>query len=339
MVEEPRIDTLLGVLMKRSRLPWYWAAAAVATVLLLSLILMAFLDDTLQDLSELSFWRVHLDAFALTTYVLVAYPFMWRVRDRAIQAFRPVLPIKEGDFDQLAAKISAPNRRGEWAAVLVGALVPVVLLQAASLDWDTDPWLSAYQVVVGLLFWGLMGWLIYDTLAGIRRIARLSQQDLKLDIFDTELLVPIAQWSLGISLAFVGGISLSLIFQTRDSLTSWNSITIYSFLVGVTVLIFFLSMWSAHTAMAEAKNRELALTRSHLVAASRELKERATGGRMEGMEGLSSTISSWATYQRLVQEVPVWPFNAVIIRRLAASVVAPVAVLLIKVLPRIGISS
>jgi hypothetical protein len=338
VVEEPRIDTLLGVLMKRSRLPWYWATAAVATVLLLSLILTAFLDDNLHDLSELSFWRIQLSAFALITYVLAIYPFMWRVRDRAVQAFRPVLPIEEDDFDQLAAEVSAPNRRWEWAAVLMGALVPVALIQAANLDWDAEPWLSVYAVVTTLLFWGLMGWLIYDTLAGIRSIYRLSRRDLKLDIFDTELLVPIAQWSLGISLAFVGGISLSLVFQTQDSLTSWDSITIYAFLIGVTVLMFFLSMWSAHTAMAEAKKRELALTRSHLVAASRELKERGAEGRMEGMEGLSSAISSWATYQRLVQEVPVWPFNAVIIRRLVASIVAPVAILLIKVLPRIGIN-
>jgi hypothetical protein len=111
----------------------------------------------------------------------------------------------------------------------------------------------------------------------------------------------------------------------------------YVILVCVTVLIFFISMWSAHNAMAGAKKRELDLAREHLVAASRELKNQAVRGQVGGMERLSYTITSWATYQRLAKEAPTWPFNAVIIRRLLASIIVPAVVYLIKILSGLGL--
>jgi hypothetical protein len=84
--------------------------------------------------------------------------------------------------------------------------------------------------------------------------------------------------------------------------------------------------------MAENKRRELDLVQEHLAAASRELKERAVQGRLEKAEELSSTISLWVTYEKRVKEVPTWPFNAGIIRRLAMSVLIPVAVYLVRII-------
>ena len=192
-------------------------------------------------------------------------------------------------------------------------------------------------MVIGMLYNGLLAWLIYDTLAGAVRVNRLSRRDLKLDIFDTEPLIPIARWSLGISLAFVGGISLSLVFQTREDLLRYQSITMYAILICVTILIFFISMRSAHNAMARAKKQELDLAREHLAVASRDLKDQAVRGQVGEMERLSYAITSWATYQRLVQESRTWPFNAGIIRRLIASTIVPAVVYLIKILAGLGI--
>ena len=146
------------------------------------------------------------------------------------------------------------------------------------------------------------------------------------------MLTPIARWSLGISLGFVGGISLSLIFGTPENLLRWQSITMYAILVCVTVLMFYLSMWSAHRAMSEAKKRKLVLARQRLAAVSRELEDRTEQGQFGRMEELSSTVTSWATYQRLVHEAPTWPFNAGILRRLLASIIVPAIVYLIKIL-------
>lgn len=336
MAEESRTYPLVEALMRRSPLPRFWTIIAVNAVLLLGLILVAALDDTLTNLSDWRFWQ--LSGLANITYILVVHPFMWRLRGQAIQAFRPLLSLEDGDFNRLAAEVSAPNRRWEWTYLLIGVGLAVALGQPWTLGWGPGHlWMAVYLVIVGALFNGLLAWLIYDTLAGTVRISRLSRRDLKLDIFDTELLTPIARWSLGISLAFVGGISLSLVFQTRESLLRWQSLTMYAILVGALILMFLLSMWSAHNAMANAKNRKLAMARKHLAVVSRELEDRAAEGQLTGTEGLSATITSWATYQRLVQEAPAWPFNASIIRRLAASIFVPAIVYLIKILSGLGL--
>jgi hypothetical protein len=311
----------------------------VAAVLLLLLILATFLDGAINDLSTWRFWQNNLEGPVVIIYILVVHVFMWRLRERAIQVFRPLLLLDEDDFNRLAAKTSAPNRRREWTSVLIGVGFVVVLGQPWNLGWGSgELWWSVYLVITGSLMNGLLAWLIYDTLTGVFRINRLSRRDLKLDIFNTELLTPIARWSLGISLAFVGGISLSLVFGTQESLLRWQSITMYVILVCVTGLIFFLSMWSTHGAMARVKRRELQLVQQHLRVASSKLKERAADGRLGRMEELSSTITAWVSYERRIKESPEWPFDAGIIRRLMASTLAPVAVFLIKVLSRLGIS-
>jgi hypothetical protein len=79
MAEEPRADNLLQALMKRSRLPWYWATAMVAAVLILLLVLAAYVDGSFGELSAWSFWQGLLDSPVLVIYILVVYPFMWRL--------------------------------------------------------------------------------------------------------------------------------------------------------------------------------------------------------------------------------------------------------------------
>jgi hypothetical protein len=338
MAEEPRTYPLVEALIKRSRLPWYWAIAIVVAVLLLFIILVTFLDGVFNDLSTWRFWQNSLEGPVVIIYILVVHVFMWRLRERAIQTFRPLLSLDEDDFNRLAAEVATPKRRWEWTSVLIGIILAVGLGQPWNLPWEPgELWWSVYHVVIGTLYNGLLAWLIYDTLAGAVRVNRLSRRDLKLDIFDTEPLIPIARWSLGISLAFVGGISLSLVFQTREDLLRYQSITMYAILICVTILIFFISMRSAHNAMVKAKKWELDIAREHLAAASRDLKDQAVRGQVGEMERLSYAITSWATYQRLVQESRTWPFNSGIIRRLIASTIVPAVVYLIKILAGLGI--
>jgi len=299
--------------------------------------MVTYFDSALSDFLEWEFWQKATLSLIQFSYILILYPFFWRLRESAIQVFRPLVNLDDEAFDRLAAKVSIPNRRWEWVAVLLGVTVTLIVGQPWNLAWKSgEVWTSVYTVIYSPIYSGLLYWLIYDTLASTIQHARLSRQQLKLDILETNLLTPVARWSLGISLAFVGGISLSLINRTWEDLISWSAIYTYSMLICVTVLIFFLSMWPAHKAIAIIKNRELALAQKHLIEASHELKERAEKGSLERAEGLFSTISMWETYQRLVKGVPTWPFNATIIRWLATSFLIPASVYFIKILAGLG---
>ena len=96
-------------------------------------------------------------------------------------------------------------------------------------------------------------------------------------------------------------------------------------------------MWSLHKIMARVKRNELEVAQQYMVDMSRKLKERITKGQIEDMEELSSAVAGGAAYERRVKEAQEWPFNAGIIRRLFASVLAPVSVHIIQIFSTLGI--
>jgi hypothetical protein len=336
--ESKREDNLLQTLMYKTRLSWGWATVTIAAVLLLLVLLAVIIDGSFTRLSDGAFLLNILNGPILITYVLVIYPFGVNLRERVIQAFEPLLRQNDKVFNNLVRKIRTPDRIWEWLIVFMGFILTIVIGQPWNLDWSPGGfWVSASKVIVSPIFNCLLYWFIVDTLNGVVRITQLSRQPLELDILETDLLTPVAQYSLGISLIFIGGTSISLINTTWEQLLHWNNIMTYSILIVAIVLMFFLSVWGTHNTIAKMKNRELALALKHLNEASKKIKERTLDSQSGSVEELSATISLWATYRTLVQQIPTWPFNANIIRRLIASIIVPAIVYFIKILAGLGI--
>ena len=331
---ETKSQPLLVVIMRQFRIPWYWVTVVIASILFSLLILVGYLDGDFNQQSIGGFWRTGLQGPVLIIYILVVYPFILRLHKPAIEAFRSLVSMSENQFNRLSTEITTVNRRWEWLAVFIG----IFLFLAIQRIWlGVYGWLHVYQITTEVILFGLMSWLIYSSIKGSRGIARLGKQNLQLDIFNTKLLAPVARRSLGNSLVFVGGISLALLFETQETLIEWQSVVVYSVLVLATILIFYISMWSIHNIMARVKRRELEVAQKYMAEMSRKLKEWTTKGQLQGMEELSSAVAGWAAYERRVKEAQEWPFNAGIIRRLFASVLAPVSVYLIKIFSILGI--
>ena len=316
---------LLEGFIKLTHLSWYAVTIIVAVVLLLFLILVAYLDGLFTDGIDWSFWRLGLQP-SIIVYIFLIYPFIQRLWNRALQSLRLLLP--QPEQLEIMQKITSYNRLWELIAFLLGAVFAIALSQ----PWNwVMKWTDVYSLVTSIFMFGLLGLLIYGGFAGTIRLAQLNRQYLKLDIFDTGLLIPVARWGLSVSLAFVGGISLSVVFQPFEHLREVSNIIVYSILVCVTVLLFFTSMWSTHSAMASAKRRELTVVRENLTESRRRLKEQATQGTKGGINRLYSAVAVWSIYEQQVQGLPTWPFNAGIIGRLIASAIVPAAIYIIKI--------
>jgi hypothetical protein len=102
---------------------------------------------------------------------------------------------------------------------------------------------------------------IYGSVVRSRHLAARSRAGLELNVFDGHLLTPFAQWGQSLSLVFVGGISLSLLFQSYESLRSMEGAIVYGSLVVVALTLFFMCMWTIHVALAKAQDKELARVR------------------------------------------------------------------------------
>jgi hypothetical protein len=340
MAKEPGSYPLLIELAQYSRLPRYWVTLMIAFIMLLVLVLAAFLGGVFTQLSEWSFWRNFLDAPVLIIYILVVYPLIWRLWWQSAQALQLLTPIDERDLNRSEIKVPIPNRRWEWVAILMGAVFWLSLWQpwGWSDRWKLGAiWLSAYEVITQSILFGLISLLIYSSSIDNWYINRLIRQRVDPDIFNTGMLTPIARSSLGFSVAWIGGISLSLVFQTQEDLLMWKNIIVWVILVCFAVLIFFLSMLTTHSTIAKVKRHELDLVQKYLKTAYYELKERAEDGSLKGTEEVSSTITAWLNYERRIKEVPEWPYTASIIRRLVASTVVPAVVYLLKIISGLGL--
>jgi hypothetical protein len=310
--------------------------------LILILILAAFLDGALTALPKGGFWRNFLDGPVLIIYILSIYPLIWRLWWRSVQTLQSLLPIDEKNPIRFINEVPRSKRLWEWIAILIGSLFWLSIWQPWGWEnrWESGAiWLSTYDVITQLILFGLLGLLLFDSFNGSRYFSQLSNQKLNLDIFNTEVLTPVARSSLGFSLAFIGGISLSLVFQTQDDLMMWNNILVWVILVCFAILMFFFSMRSIHNTMVTAKQNKLILAHKHLNIASRNLENRAMEENISEINESSPTIAvaAWAAYEKQVQEAPEWPFDTRIIRRLFASVLLPTSVYFLKILSALGI--
>jgi len=333
LAEERQRVPLLEYLVARMRLPWYVASGIIAIILLLLLLLAAYLDGPLAERLDWGHLRGPLLPLTIVVYVLIIYPLMGRLRDRTLLSLMPLLD-SSNSGRELVVKVFSTRKRWEIVAVLTGIVLGILL---------TLPWLwvnrplAFYAAVIDILMFGILGLIVYESMKGTLRLSRLFKRHIKVDIFTTSQLVPVANWSLGIAIAFLGGICISIAFQTVDSLLQIPTMGFYAILILVALIVFFFSMWSTHTAIVRAKKVELTIISNKLDHGFRELREKNTQTSTQNPDNVNSAIAAWATYEQRVQQVSEWPYDARIVRRLAASVLVPGIVYLLKLLLGINI--
>jgi hypothetical protein len=298
---------------------------ALALLLLLALAAYAHGDTGLRAGSDL--WMLGLDP-VMTVYILVVHPFMHRRWQRAMRSLE-VLASHTGS----AGPRTPFSRRGEWGAIALGALFGLVLARRVP---GLEGWLRLYSEAASALLFALLAGAIYGSVLRSRQLAAFSRAGLELNVFDGHLLTPFAQWGQSLSLVFVGGISLSLLFQSYESLRSIEGVVIYGSLVVVALTLFFMSMWTVHVALAGAQDKELARVRRDLAAAREVLLRHHAAASESAAHDPYLPVVVLGAYERQVLDASTWPFNPAIVGRVFASAVAPLGVYLLKLAFGVG---
>ena len=324
--------SLVDDLVERTRLSWPQAAVTVGLVLILLLGGSVYLDGLrarpFDGYSWSEWWhevRDELNRPAIIVYILFTYSLVKPSHDGAIEAFRRLLVVDDDGFDRLVAETSRGSRRGEWLALGIGAAAGLVIYR----PWNMpDPllWTKLFALLTVTLMYGLLGWIMYVSLGASQVFAEMHRQPLNIDVFDPTPLEPIARLGLGISLAFIGGITLNVLFSPDPrNLTSADGLIFYGASMLAAVLVFFLTMMSTHRVMSEAKEQKLKLVRRHLADAFEQLQQRASEANLQDMEALSDSIAAWLAYETRIKKAPVWPYTSDTIRNLLASTLLPAA--------------
>ena len=315
-----RLEDFLG--------PRYIAfVVALALVLTLLLVLAAYAHGGSGQRSGWRLWSLGL-APVMLVYILALHPFMRRRSKRAMQSLEALAPHADG-----VARPPRISRRGEWVAVLLGALAGLAI--ARRVPW-ADGWLWLYAEATSALTFAVLAAVIYSSVRRSRHLAAQSRAGLALNVFDAHLLTPFAQWGQSLSLVFVGGISLSLLFQSYESLRSVEGVIVYSSLILVAMTLFFMSMWTINIALVKAQDKELARVRRDLASAREALAGQRAGDMAGAVEDAYLPAVVLGLYERQVLDAPTWPFNPTIVGRVLVSAAAPLGVYVLKLAFGVG---
>jgi hypothetical protein len=315
-----RLEGYLG-----RRYAWFTLVLALVLILLLALAVLA--ESASGYRLGTAAWMLGLNP-TMTVYILVIHPPMHRRWRHALRSLQALAPAADG-----AVHPKQSSDRGEWVAMLLGAIFGLVLARYTP---GAEGWLRLYSEVTNALMFALLALVVYGGLARTRQLAARSRDGLELDVFDGHLLTPFARWGQAISLSFVGGICLSLLFQSYQSLHSLAGVLIYGCMIVASLSLFFMSLWAIHVALAKAQKRELVKVHRDLAAAREALRRYWAGNPAGTVVDAYLPVVACGIYEKQVRGASTWPFNPTIVRQLFASAAAPLFVYLLKLAFGIG---
>ena len=320
--------TLLGSWVERSRLSWSQASFIVGLFLLIFLLLAAFLDGIFNSPFDARYWRIILLGPTVVLYIFVTHPQIRRLRREAIESFRPIVKMSSQEFDSFVDQYLPLKRWREWLVFAASALLGEIILRPWSVE-DAVPlfWSKGYRVILTGVMCGLIGAVIYTSLACARFLARLHRRPLSLNVFDMTPLEPIARCSLFYALVLIGGVTLGLFFIPNQDA---RGIVINSTVLLSAVSIFFLSMRDTHSIMLKLKKRELAIARQHLAALHDKLQEETENGHAEALTRMAPTTNAWLVYEKRIDQAPEWPFTNPMLGKLLASMFIPITLFILQ---------
>jgi MFS family permease len=292
-----------------------------------------WLEGYWDELFSQRYWRAIFLQPAIIIYILILERAFKRMESNVIKGLRQIARLSDEEFDDLVDKTTRVGVRNELLAFLVGAVIG--LLIAAPWDLYQDfSWLLLYLTLVNIPMYGLLGWVVFVSIAGTRFPAELYRQPLEIDIFNLRPFEPIGRQSLAISLAFMGGIAISLLFS--DIIAGIFTIhfwAVYLILVIVAVSVFFLNMIPTHRVLSAAKSEEMDAVVHNLIEAYRELRRIKASG--SDVEAAAEEFNAWKISQELVEDAKTWPYNIETLRNLLFTVLIPGAVALVRLLIQI----
>ncbi len=307
-----------------------WVRLVISLSFLLLPLAAAYLEGVLDEFMREGQWRFLLLPPIIILYIWFIAPVMSRGEAEVVRSFRPLVPLDEKDFYSLVDRESRVNPRYEWLAFGVGAVLGLISARASGFDMGVS-WLSFYWYISLAFMYGLLAWVILGSVASTRLNAALHRQPLRVDILDPTQFEAVGRQSLLLALAFIGGITLSLVLTFQpDNLSEPSFWLTYLLLVLAIMLIFFLNMRPTHRVMSAAKLVELEPLQRQINVSCRELARRLDQN--QDPDSLPAEINALVAYEQRLLAARTWPYNTTMLRTLFFSVFIPLGSVMVRLL-------
>lgn len=312
------------------RLPWAnrWGELTLAAAALLLSLSAFWLLDGWAAYQIYGATAIHL-LFppVVIGYMLIMVRILERTRIRVAQSLRPIVQLKDKAFEDVVERGCRSSPKWELGAFVLGAIFFV----AVEGRFRTPPiyfWASLYYYVISLIMFATVGWSVYAVIIITRLTNVLLRQPLEIDLFDQAPLKSIGLQSLSLSLAFIGAIILGIPSSPYPA-ASWQNFVIFGALLLVSVLVFYLNMYATHRLLKRLRDKQLVTAESQFSQAYLRLQmETASSG---GAPRAATEVSAWLAVKHELKQAQTWPYNTEMLRTLFVSVLAPIALVLARV--------
>ena len=323
---ELKSPSFFNRLLVAPRPPW---ATLVISLGLLSLPLLAIsLEHAWEPAIQSGFWRPLFIPPVVIIYILLVSPPMDRSQAGVLRAMRPLVLVDDAAFDQLIQENTRTDSRTEWIAFAIGALLGAWSALSSFGQFNASV-VSIYFLLSMVVLFGILAVIIQGSFADTRLNAALHHQPLLIDIFDTRPFEAVGRQSLLISLVFIGGITLSLIFGlSPESIIAWQVWLFYVPILLVPILLFFANMRDTHRVLAEEKKRILDVAQEVIRSLQRQMSAAIAGA--EALSPLAAEYSAMLAYEARLKGIQTWPYDAPMLRTLFVAVLIPIAQRLIS---------
>ena len=310
-----------------------WLRAGLSLLLVLIACSIVFLSDLAGNDMPFGRWRSLFISPAVIAYVLLIAPSLARTDDQVIAALRPLILVSDTEFDRLTDKATYTHPAHELAACAVGLGFGIAMAQPA-LAGFTPPWVGACWLVTISVMYALLAWMVVAAIAGARMTSALYRQPMRVSVLHTAPFEVVGRQSLLLALAFIGGITLSLVIggvqqSSLQGIGFWLS---YAPIIAAPVIVFFLSMLATHRVLAQAKSQALADVRGQLEGAGRDLVQHLDEKQDANAGALAAVVATLVAYEKRLTEARTWPYNTAMIRTLSLSVLVPIATILLQMI-------
>ena len=319
--------------LARAPLPRPWVLAIIWLVLLALPVVAIMADNALPAL--LHDRRLHYLFFApfMVVYILAAPPPLERSRRQVAQALRPLVQLDDEVFDAVVAHACRRRPRVEALGALAGIAFVLLISGWPALDLQY-PVTTAYVYAANIVMFAAIGWIAAVIFEITRLTDDLLRQPIRVNILDVSPFEAVGRQSLLLALVFLGGTVLSLVFVVSpgelEGFLSWQNIVIYSVMIALSVVAFFLGMYSTHRLLSVTKRGHMTQTQLRLSAAYDRFHHVAEA--TPDAQAAATELMAWTAAKEELNTARTWPYNTGMLRTLVASGLAPLAVGLARVL-------
>ena len=308
-------------------LPWprRWSVAMIGVILLLIPLALVWLTDRSDWFLALGV-RGFVIVFPgiVTVYLLIVVHLLQRTRERVALALRPLLQIDDESFVAVVRRACRANPVGELVGTGVGIIFFLAVVGPPGVSPNQEYyWVGVYYYIGSMIMFGAIGWSVYAVIVISRLTNQLLRQPIEIDIFDVTPFEPIGMQSLYLSLSFVGTIVITFP-SSPYALPSWQNVLILSALILISVLVFFVNMYSTHRLLASTKKRQIAIVERQFAQTYHQLLELANY--RQDIHAATTELNAWAVAKHELLLTRSWPYNTEMIRTLFVSVLIPVMV-------------